>query len=153
MFLFYPFFVFFIYWGEGGSSSICWDGCVKMGTINSMGRSCFRKWPHKSNKLHRDPPVKRRRARKATSLDIFRKNSSPPSVLHILIFFSYIWEKITWKDDDEQQDYFFKRNRIGKIVCSTKKYFRFGIFGEIMVKGQVERKIVSALQQSKLWHG
>ena len=37
---------------------------VKMGTINSLGRTCFRKWSHKSNKLEGDPPVKRRRARK-----------------------------------------------------------------------------------------
>ena len=45
-------------------SSISWDGAVRMGTINSKGRTCLRKWRRKSNKLHGDQPVKRRRARK-----------------------------------------------------------------------------------------
>ena len=51
-------------YGEWWCSSISWDGSVRMGTINSKGRTCFRKWRRKSNKLHGDQPVKRRRARK-----------------------------------------------------------------------------------------
>ena len=68
-------------------SSISWDGAVRMGTINSKGRSCFRKWRRKSNKLHGDQPVKRRRARKDLN---WVSNTS----------FCLNWNYCRWKKND-----------------------------------------------------